>query len=146
MNVGRLIASLAIVLLMVGVSHAAPQRYTDVTKISRNDGNTNNPFAVTCSSFAWTMVGSSMTTTNTPSIRRRAMTIQTLGTVTYSVCLSSTNTTANTCSDSRPGYELGAAWGSVSIYDEATWYCQTRTGGSTVVKGAEHYDNRDMVR
>jgi hypothetical protein len=49
------------------------------------------------------------------------------------------------CDDSIPGYELGSAWGSVSIYDESVWYARTRTGGTTVIKGAEHYDSRDSV-
>lgn len=113
----------------------------------RNDGNSNAAYAVTCSSYAWTAVGSTSnianTTTGASRRRRRAMTVQTLATVSYAVCLSSTSVAADTCADGRPGYELGSSWASVSIYDEAAWYCQTRTGGSTAIKAVEHFDNRD---
>lgn len=113
----------------------------------RNDGNSNAPFAVTCTATAWTAVGSTSNIANSSTgaskKRRRAMTVQTLATVTYAVCLSSTSVAGDECVDARPGYELGSAWGSVSIYDEAAWYCRTRTGGSTAIKAVEHFDNRD---
>ena len=121
-------------------------------RIHRNDGNARLIFAITCSSSAWTVVGVSAVTgaahsaTAEVAIRRRSMTVQTLATVTYAVCLSSTSVAGDTCADGRAGYELGSAWGSVSIYDESLWYCRTRTGGSTAIKGVEFYDNRDEVR
>lgn len=121
-------------------------------RVHRNDGNARLIFAVTCSSSVWTSVGSSAVTaaalssTAEVTIRRRSMTVQTLATVTYAVCLSSTSVAGDTCADGRAGYELGSSWGSVSIYDENLWYCRTRTGGSTAIKGVEFYDNRDEVR
>ncbi len=141
---------LALGLTLLGsVVQARPRISPGATMIARNDGNSNNPFTVACSSTAWTVVGSSITTVNTqagPSrLRRRAMTVQRLSDSTYGVCLSSTSTAGNLCDDNRGGYELGSAWGSVSIYDEAIWYCRNRTGSNSTVplKGVEHYDNRD---
>lgn len=134
-------------LFIPGIASAHPRSRTDVQRVSRNDGDSNKPFTVTCLESAWTVVGSSSTNAGTQTgasrLRRRAMTIQTLSSVTYAVCLSSTSASGDTCSDARAGYELGSAWGSVSIYDEAAWYCRTRAGGSTVIKGAEHFDSRD---
>ena len=136
-------------LCLISVSaEARPREKASVTITARNDGDSNSQFSVTVSSHLWTVVGSSQTyvvnSGSGPSrLRRRAMTVQTLGTVTYGVCLSSTSAAGDTCDDSRPGYEIGAAWGSVSIYDEAVWYARTRTGGTTVIKGVEHFDSRD---
>ena len=126
---------------------AYPRISPGVARIARNDGDSNNPFAVTCTATAWTVVGSSLTTLGSaigPSRkRRRAMTIHTLATVTYAVCLSSGGGSGVPCGDTTVGYELGSAWASVSIYDQAVWYCRSRTGGSTAVKGAEHYESGD---
>lgn len=136
-------------LSMVGNAEARPRKESMVTLTARNDGDRNEQFAVGCSSTAWTVVGSSLTTLGTgtgPSrVRRRAMTIQMLSSATYAICLSSTSVVGDTCSDTRAGYELGTAWGSVSIYDEAAWYCRVRTGTNSTIylKGAEHYDSRD---
>ena len=142
----RLIVAALLGLSMAGIAQAFPRDKSSVQRIARNDGDSNLPFAVTCLDSAWTSLGSTSTTAtggNASRLRRRAMTVQTLGTVTYGVCLSSTSASGDTCSDDRAGYELGAAWGSVSIYDEAVWYCRTRAGGSTAIKGAEHFDSRD---
>ncbi len=143
----KLIAFALLGLFMAGNAQAWPRKESSVTRTTRNDGDSINPFAITVTSSAWTVVGSSLTATVTqagPSrLRRRAMTVQVLGTVTYAVCLSSVSAAASPCDDSIGGYELGAAWGSVSIYDEAIWYARTRTGGPTVIKGSEHYDSRD---
>lgn len=134
-------------LLAPAPAFAFPRDKPGVTRTARNDGDSASLFAISCSSYAWTVVGSSVTTVGTvrgPSrLRRRSMTVQTLGTVTYAVCFSSTIAAADTCSDTRAGHEIGAAWGSLTLYDEAAWYCQTRTGGPTVIKGAEHFDSRD---
>jgi len=133
-------------------ANAEPREKRSVTKTARNDGNARLPFAISCSSSAWTVAGSSQAVASQPmaneqaAIRRRSMTIQTLSTVTYAVCLSTTNASGDTCDDNRAGYELGSAWGSVSIYDEGLWYCRARTGGSTVIKGVEFYDSRDEVK
>lgn len=131
---------------------AAPRDKPGVTKTARNDGNARIPFTITCSASAWTVVGSSQAVASTlmaneqAAIRRRSMTVQTLSSVTYAVCLSTTSASGDTCDDNRAGYELGSAWGSVSVYDEGLWYCRTRTGGSTVIKGVEFYDSRDEVK
>lgn len=142
----KLISAALLGLFLAGNAQAFPRKESSVTRTARNDGDSANRFAVTCLDSAWTVVGSSLTAVVSSSgasrLRRRAMTIQTLGTVTYSVCLSS-SAGAATCGDSQVGYELGAAWGSVSIYDEAAWYCRTRSGGSTAIKGTEHFDSRD---
>lgn len=133
-------------------AYAAPRDKPGVTKTARNDGNARLPFTITCSSSAWTVVGSSQAVASQPmaneqaAIRRRSMTAQTLGTVTYAVCLSTTSNSSSACDDNIGGYELGSAWGSVSMYDESLWYCRTRTGGSTVIKGVEFYDSRDEVK
>lgn len=125
---------------------------TGVKKVSRNDGNSRLPFTISCLDSAWTVVGSSKTVAAAPmaseqaAIRRRAMTVQTLGTVTYSVCLSTTSNSSSACDDNIGGFELGAAWGSVSIYDESLWYCRARSGGATSIKGTEFYDSRDEVK
>lgn len=129
---------------------ARPRNNPMADPVFRNDGDSNVPYAITCTATAWTAVGSTSNNASSASSatrkRRRAMTVQTLSSVTYSVCLSSTNVAGDTCADSRPGYELGSAWGSVSIYDEAVWYCRTRTGGSTVIKAVEHFDSRDETK
>lgn len=131
---------------------AAPRDKPGVTKTARNDGNSRLPFAISCSSSAWTVVGSSQAVASQvmaneqAAIRRRSMTVQTLGTVSYAVCLSTTNASGDGCDDTRAGYELGSVWGSVSIYDEGLWYCRARAGGPTVIKGVEFYDNRDEVK
>lgn len=123
-----------------------------VTPIARNDGNARIPFAISCSSDAWTVVGSTKTTatihnaTDYVSLRRRSLTVQTLSTVTYSVCLATTTATSADCVDGMPGYEIGAPWGSVTMFDEGLWYCRTRSGGPTRIKGNEFYDNRDEVK
>lgn len=133
-------------------AHAAPRDKPGVTKIARNDGNARIPFAINCSSLTWTVVGSSQAVgsqvmaNEQAAIRRRAMTVQALATVTYAVCLSTTNASGNVCDDTRAGYEIGTAWGSVSIYDEGLWYCRARDGGPIVIKGVEFYDNRDEVK
>lgn len=140
------------VLLAPLPSLAAPRDKPGVTRTARNDGNTRLAFTISCSSSAWTVVGSSQATSSSGSfseqaaIRRRSMTVHTLGTVTYAVCLSTTSASASACDDNIGGYELGSAWGSVSIYDEGVWYCRTRTGGSTQIKGVEFYDSRDEVK
>lgn len=143
----NLIFAILLGLFMAGNAEAWPRKESSVTRITRNDGDSRAPFAITVTSYTWTVVGSSSTSVGTQTgasrLRRRAMTIQTLGTVTYGVCLSSVSAAANACDDSIGGYELGAAWGSVSIYDEVAWYARTRTGGTTVIKGSEHYDSRD---
>ena len=143
----KLISSALLGLFMAGAAQAFPRKDSSVTRVARNDGDSNLPFTVTCLDSAWTVVGSSSTNAGTQTgasrLRRRAMTVQTLGTVTYSVCLSSVTASGTTCADTTTGYEIGAAWGSVSIYDEAAWYCRTRSGGSTAIKGAEHFDSRD---
>lgn len=147
----KTLATLTLVLLPVfSWSHEHSKAAT--ARVHRNDGNARLIFAITCSSSAWTVVGSSAATASANSatieaaIRRRSMTVQTLATVTYAVCLSSTSVAGDTCADGRAGYELGSTWASVSIYDESLWYCRTRTGGSTAIKGVEFYDNRDEVR
>lgn len=141
---------LGLIFAVMGVAamvFARERVMTATNPVSRNDGDSNVPYAITCTATAWTAVGSTSniasTATSASRKRRRAMTVQTLATVTYSVCLSSTSLSGDTCADSRPGYELGSAWGSVSIYDEAVWYCRTRTGGSTAIKAVEHFDSRD---
>lgn len=143
----KLILAALLGLFMAGNAQAWPRGRSDVQRITRNDGDSKSGFAITVASHTWTVVGSSLTTVGTetgPSrIRRRSMTIQTLGTVTYGVCLSSISAAASACDDSIPGYELGAPWGSVSIYDEAVWYARARAGGTTAIKGSEHYDSRD---
>lgn len=148
-----LIGLFALAAFLPGKANAAPREKNSVTRTSRNDGNSRILFAITCSSYAWTVVGSSNTTSDSldtgtaeASIRRRSMTVQTLTTVDYAVCLSSTSASGDTCADGRPGYELGSAWGSVSIYDEGVWRCRTRTGGTTAIKGVDFYDNRDEVK
>lgn len=131
---------------------AAPREKPGVTKTARNDGNSRLPFVINCSSYTWTVVGSSQAVASQvmaneqAAIRRRAMTVQTLGTVSYAVCLSSSSNANSACDDNMGGYELGVAWGSVSIYDETLWYCRTRTGGPTIIKGVEFFDNRDEVK
>jgi len=135
-------------LVIAGTAEAFPRLGSQVTRVTRNDGDSNLPFAITCLESAWTSVGSTSKTavgTGASRLRRRAMTVQTLATVTYAVCLSTTSASGDTCADGRAGYELGSAWGSVSIYDEAIWYCRTRAGGSTAIKGVEHFDGRDEL-
>ena len=143
---------LALLLGAASNSEAHPRDKPGVTRVTRNDGNTRIPFAVSCTSYTWTVLGSTKTTNANysageyVSIRRRSLTVQTLGTVTYSVCLSSSTDSTNPCVDLSPGYEIGAAWGSISIFDENLWYCRARTGGPTNVKGVDFYDNRDEVK
>lgn len=144
----RLILAGLLGLALAGTAQAWGRLGSQVTRVARNDGDSNLPFSVTCLESAWTSVGSTSRTatgTSASRARRRAMTVQTLATVTYSVCLSSTSNSSSTCADTTNGYELGAAWASVSIYDEATWYCRTRAGGSTAIKGVEHFDGRDEL-
>jgi hypothetical protein len=145
---------LALALLCLGsLAYAAPRDKPGVTRIARNDGNTRLPFTVLCLDSAWTVVGSTKTvasqvnaTGEYAAIRRRSITIQTLSTVNYAVCLSTISASADTCQDATTGYELGSSWASVSAYDEGLWYCRTRSGGSTRIKGVEFYDNRDEVK
>ncbi len=143
----KLILAALLGLFLSGTAGARPRGLSSVTPTSRNDGDSINPFAIVVSSGYWTAVGSSLTAAATqtgPSrLRRRSMTVQALGTVTYGVCLSSISATASVCDDTIGGYEIGAAWGSVSIYDEAVWYARTRAGGPTTIKGTEHFDSRD---
>lgn len=143
----KLILAALLGLFLPGLAEAFPRGVSSVQRVSRNDGDSRNPFAITLASHTWTVVGSSLTTLGTetgPSrLRRRAMTIQTISTVPYTVCLSSVSLAASPCDDSIGGYELGVPWGSVSIYDEAVWYGRSRAGGTTVIKGVEHFDSRD---
>ena len=145
--------TLLLVFLAFPLSAAAsPRKESSVTKTSRNDGNSRLPFAISCLDSAWTVVGSSQAVAavamanEQAAIRRRSMTVQVLGTATYSVCLSSVAASASACVDTLPGYELGSAWGSVSIFDESLWYCRARSGGATAIKGVEFFDNRDEVK
>ena len=148
----KTLALLAVFLALPLTAQAEPREKRSVTKTARNDGNARLPFTISCLDSAWTVVGSSQAVASKlmaneqAAIRRRAMTVQTLGTVTYSVCLSTTSNSSSACDDNIGGYELGAAWGSVSIYDEGLWYCRARSGGSTRIKGTEFYDNRDEVK
>lgn len=149
----KALALLAVFLAFPLAVRAEPREKRSVTKTSRNDGNTRLPFTITCLDSAWTVVGSSQAVataghafTQQAAIRRRSMTVHALGTVTYAVCLSTTSNASSTCADTIGGYELGVSWGSVSIYDEGLWYCRARSGGSTVIKGVEFYDNRDEVK
>ena len=143
----KLILAALLGLLLPGLASAHPRSRSDVQRVSRNDGDSRNPFAISVTSYTWTVVGSSSTSvgsqTGASRLRRRALTVQALGTVTYAVCLSSVSAAASPCDDSIGGYEIGAAWGSVSIYDEAVWYARTRTGGPTAIKGSEAFDSRD---
>lgn len=143
----KLILAALLGLSLAGISHAGPRSSSAVQRVTRNDGDSNKPFVVSCLDSAWTIVGSSSTSvgsqTGASRLRRRAMTVQTVATVTYAVCLSSITASGTTCADTTTGYELGTAWGSVSIYDEAAWYCRARSGGPTVIKGVEHFDSRD---
>jgi|CXWL01.1.fsa_nt_gi hypothetical protein len=143
----KLILAAFLGLLLPGIASAHPRSASPTARVSRNDGDSRNAFAMSITSYTWTVVGSSSTNAGTqtgPSrLRRRALTIQALGTVTYAVCLSSVSAAASPCDDSIPGYEIGAAWGSVSIYDEAIWYARARDGGPTVIKGSEAFDSRD---
>lgn len=148
----KTLALLAVFLLPL-TAQAEPREKRSVTKTSRNDGNARLPFTISCLDSAWTVVGSSQAASGAvngfseqAAIRRRAMTVQVLGTVTYAVCLSTTSNSSSACDDNIGGYELGAAWGSVSIYDEGLWYCRARSGGATRIKGTEFYDNRDEVK
>lgn len=134
-------------LLMAGSAEARPRGLSTVAYTARNDGNSISPFAITVSSHLWTVVGSSLTSANTGDVssrlRRRSLLVQTLGTVTYGVCLSSISAAASACDNSIPGYELGTTWASVVIFSEAVWYARSRAGGTTAIKGNESFDSRD---
>lgn len=145
-------ALLVLFLIAPSFVEAKARGRTDVTPVARNDGNTRIPFAVSCTSYTWTVLGSTKTTNANysageyVSIRRRSLTVQTLGTVTYSVCIASSTDSTNPCVGLSPGYELGAPWGAVTIFDENLWHCRARDGGPTNVKGVDFYDNRDEVK
>lgn len=145
---------LAVAGILVGLatfSHAAPNEGQLVGGVFRNDGNSSIPFAVTCASDSWTVLGSSVasnvaaTSTSAIALRRRSLTVQTLGTVSNTVCISTGGASAVPCGDSTKGYELGTPWAAVSIYNEEIYYCRTRSVGTTLMKGVDFYDNRDRV-
>ncbi len=129
------------------VASAHPRDRTSVIRTQRNDGDSVLPFAITVSSGYWTIVGSSNTfvgsETGPSRLRRRSLSVQTLSAVAFGICLSTSNSNTVACDDNSGGHELGSAWSSVTIFDEAAWYARTRAGGPGTIKGAEHYDSRD---
>lgn len=149
------LAFLAMPVMLPSQSEARPRGKSDVQPVARNDGDSSLPFQIGCTSHTWTAVGSTRTAISahdvsapssvTVSLRRRSMTVQTLGTVDNTVCLSTGGATAVPCGDSTVGYELGTPWAAVSIYNEEVWYCRTRSVGNTRLKGVEFYDKRDEV-
>ena len=118
-------------------AYSAPRLGPSVTKTSRNEGDTRAGFNVALTSTSWTQVLAS-------NPRRRNALVQTASSSGYSVCLSTFNTSAISCSATtisaliEPGgvlsdYSEGVLYG--RVYDEGI--------GSVYARGLEYFDSGD---
>lgn len=115
-----------------------------LTPVYQNDGDTVAPFVVTPTTHTWTLVASSS------SVRRR-LDIEIINNATSAlgagVCLSTTSSAGNTCSNSRGGYELlmSTPQARVTLFGEAAWYARIRGGDENraALRGAVYYDSGD---
>lgn len=118
----------------------APRNRTDVTKTSRNEGDTRPGFSVLVTTASWTQVVPE-------NKRRRSAVLQTLTTASTSVCLSSFTVTATACLTGKlhEGVVLEAG-ASYTDFNEAIIY--GRASGTTVgttVYGNINYDAEDSA-
>jgi len=116
---------------------AAPRKFNDVTKTSRNEGNTRAGFSVACTSSAWTTIVAART-------ERRSVLVHTLPSIGGGVCISTHPTSSATaCDDDAIGVELSTS-SSFTDYGEGFLTCRMRALVATSkVKGFDYYDNRD---
>ena len=116
---------------------AAPRKFNDVTKTSRNEGDTRAPFSIACSSSAWSTVVAAR-------VERRSVLIHTLTNPGGGVCLSTYTTSSSiACDDSANGVELSTS-SAYTDYGEGAITCRIRAlVPTTRVKGMDYYDSRD---
>lgn len=131
-------ARLALIAIVgfVGVAFAASRQSPFVTKVAQNDGNTIAPFAVSCSSTAWTALVAS-------DYRTRRVTVQNL-TGGQSVCLS-TGTNSDICAAAvtSEGFRLISP-ATYDMYTEAPIYCRALDAqAAQVIYGIKYYDSGD---
>ena len=111
-----------------------------VQRVYQNDGNTMSPFAVACSSTAWTSVLASR------EARRRAF-VQALPSNAYAVCVSTYGTADTTSCSATTNTVLlttGTPVAAHDFYVESALTCRAFTGSSGErVAGYEAYDSND---
>jgi len=111
----------------------------EVTKTSRNDGETVTPIAVQIADTGWTQVLAA-----SPSRRRASL--QILSGANY-VCLSSDNTSATECVAATAGARLEPTAETPAKYDyfsEKALYARAFKGGGAVyVYGLDYTDSKD---
>jgi hypothetical protein len=127
--------------MLIETVTAAPRLGVEVTKTYLNEGNTRVPFAVACSSTAWTEVLPA-------GITRRSAILHTLSTADGIVCLSTATTSALTCAAATNGIHLEKG-GAVVDNSEAVLYGRVETGATGVtaysvyVYGIVYNDSKD---
>jgi len=127
---------LLIVLLLSVAIYAAPRAGTDVDKMYTNEGNTRTDIYVSLSSTSWTSVLS-------VNAKRRNAVLHTLSSASYTVCLSSSNTSATTCSATKAGIHLEPGQ-TYTDYSEAVLYGRVFAAGTaTAIYGMEFKDSAD---
>ena len=118
-------------------AYSAPRLGPSVTKTSRNEGDTRSGFNVALTSTSWTQVLAS-------NPRRRNALVQTASGSSYSICLSTFNTSTIVCSDTTLG-ALIEPGGVLSDYSEGILYGRVYNAGSGSVyaRGLEYVDSAD---
>lgn len=134
---GHILACVA-VCCYAALVHAAGITNYSVQPVAIDEGDAPIPFAVTCSSTAWTVLVASDTI-------RRSVLAQTSFGVGTAVCISTGPAgDPRTCVDSTPGIELSSStWNDSS---KSQWFCRSRAallGPLGILKGYVSRDKRD---
>jgi hypothetical protein len=122
-------------------SNAAPRNRFDVTKIYTNEGDTRTPIGVALSSTSWTQVLPASTS-------RRAAILQTLSTADEMVCLSTTTSSATTCTSTTKGLRIEKGAAMVDncesvLYGKVATGTVTATAYSVYIYGMIYSDSKD---
>lgn len=133
MRKSTLLSAFLALLVTAGVVWSAPRARYEVTRTSRNDGNTRVGISAQCSSGGWTTVVSQRK-------RRRMLKLVPLPTNTATICLATE--ASGSCVNGAFGPELGTT----TVYEdnnEAAVYCRSRVSDQTL-KGFDAYDSGDV--